>query len=77
MRRGPSVACSGVISRAELTRALWGTDATDSNTLTVHIRRVRMKLRQEAASCCTMDAIRGLGYRLECSTARTPASWDA
>ncbi|WP_079169109.1 MULTISPECIES: response regulator transcription factor [unclassified Streptomyces] len=62
-----------VISRAELTRALWGTDALDSNTLTVHIRRVRMKLRDEAGSCCTIDAIRGLGYRLECSTDRTPA----
>ncbi|MET9953645.1 response regulator transcription factor [Streptomyces sp. NPDC006339] len=66
-----------VISRAELTRALWGTDAPDSNTLTVHIRRVRMKLREEAGSCCTIDAIRGLGYRLECSTARTPASSGA
>lgn len=56
-----------VISRRELTQALWGTDNLDSNTLTVHIRRVRNKLRDESGSCCTIDAIRGMGYRLECS----------
>ncbi|MFD7407968.1 winged-helix domain-containing protein [Streptomyces sp. NPDC059866] len=55
-----------VISRRELTQALWGTDALDSNTLTVHVRRVRNKLRDEVGSCCTIDAIRGMGYRLEC-----------
>ncbi|MGC9542483.1 winged helix-turn-helix transcriptional regulator [Streptomyces sp. UG1] len=58
-----------VISRSELTQALWGTDTLDSNTLTVHIRRVRNKLRDEAGSRCTIDAIdaiRGMGYRLEC-----------
>ncbi|MET9817225.1 MULTISPECIES: response regulator transcription factor [unclassified Streptomyces] len=57
-----------VISRAELTKALWGTEELPSNTLTVHIRRVRNKLRDEAGSCCTIDAIRGMGYRLECSS---------
>ncbi|MFG2025002.1 winged-helix domain-containing protein [Streptomyces sp. NPDC048825] len=59
---------SRVVSRAELTRALWGTDSLDSNTLTVHIRRVRNKLREDGKSCCTIDAIRGMGYRLECGT---------
>ncbi|MBZ9645008.1 response regulator transcription factor [Streptomyces sp. PSKA30] len=57
-----------VISRRELTRALWGVDSLDSNTLTVHIRRVRNKLRDDGESCCTLDAIRGLGYRLECDS---------
>jgi DNA-binding response OmpR family regulator len=57
-----------VISRQELTRALWGTDSLDSNTLTVHIRRVRHRLREEGESCCTIDAIRGMGYRLECGS---------
>ncbi|MGY0067970.1 winged helix-turn-helix transcriptional regulator [Streptomyces sp. QTS137] len=57
-----------VISRRELTRALWGTEAPDSNTLTVHVRRVRHKLRVEGESCCTIDAIRGMGYRLECGS---------
>ncbi|MGW0821354.1 winged helix-turn-helix transcriptional regulator [Streptomyces sp. NPDC002845] len=58
---------SKVVSRAELTRALWGTESLDSNTLTVHVRRVRNKLRDEAGSCVTIDAIRGMGYRLECA----------
>ncbi|WP_338145798.1 response regulator transcription factor [Streptomyces scabichelini] len=59
---------SRVVSRAELTRAVWGTDSLDSNTLTVHIRRVRNRLREDGKSCCTIDAIRGLGYRLECGS---------
>ncbi|UPT43246.1 MULTISPECIES: response regulator transcription factor [Streptomyces] len=62
---------SRVISRRELTQALWGSDALDSNTLTVHVRRVRNKLRDTAGSCCTIDAIRGMGYRLECTTTAT------
>ncbi|MFD0302624.1 winged-helix domain-containing protein [Streptomyces sp. NPDC127123] len=57
-----------VITRRELTRALWGTETPESNTLTVHVRRVRHKLRQEGESCCTIDAIRGMGYRLECGS---------
>ncbi|WP_308010971.1 response regulator transcription factor [Streptomyces sp. AC495_CC817] len=57
-----------LISRSELIQALWGTDSLESNTLTVHVRRVRNKLRDEGQSCCTIDAIRGMGYRLECGS---------
>ncbi|MDK1342046.1 response regulator transcription factor [Streptomyces sp. 378] len=63
-----------VISRRELTQALWGTDSLDSNTLTVHIRRVRNKLRDEGESRCTIDAIRGMGYRFECSSSCSRAA---
>ncbi|MFC9245703.1 response regulator transcription factor [Streptomyces sp. NPDC057136] len=65
-----------VISRGELTQALWGAEVLDSNTLTVHVRRVRNRLRNESGSCCTIDAIRGMGYRLECSpvTTSSPSS---
>lgn len=63
-----------VIGRRELTQALWGVDSLESNTLTVHVRRVRNKLRDEARSCCTIDSIRGIGYRLECGPGgRAPA----
>ncbi|MFF8843419.1 response regulator transcription factor [Streptomyces sp. NPDC015127] len=57
-----------LVSRSELTRALWGTESLDSNTLTVHVRRVRNRLREGPGSCCTIDAIRGMGYRLECGS---------
>ncbi|MEW2247896.1 response regulator transcription factor [Streptomyces sp. NPDC006975] len=63
-----------VISRQELTRALWGTDSLNSNTLTVHVRRVRDRLREEGESCCTIDAIRGMGYRLECGSSCSSTS---
>ncbi|MEW2630287.1 response regulator transcription factor [Streptomyces sp. NPDC048389] len=65
-----------LVSRSELTQALWGTDNLDSNTLTVHVRRVRNRLREGVGSCCTIDAIRGMGYRLECSTS-SPAGAQA
>nr|WP_024126412.1 MULTISPECIES: response regulator transcription factor [unclassified Streptomyces]AHE39031.1 Putative response regulator [Streptomyces sp. FR1]AHE39556.1 Putative response regulator [Streptomyces sp. F2]AHE40271.1 Putative response regulator [Streptomyces sp. F12] len=63
-----------LVSRSELTQALWGTDNLDSNTLTVHVRRVRNRLREGAGSCCTIDAIRGMGYRLECSPSARAAA---
>ncbi|MFI1952640.1 winged-helix domain-containing protein [Streptomyces xinghaiensis] len=63
-----------LVSRSELTQALWGTDNLESNTLTVHIRRVRNRLREGAGSCCTIDAIRGMGYRLECRSSCHPGS---
>ncbi|GAB2883137.1 two-component system response regulator MtrA [Streptomyces deserti] len=65
-----------VISRAELTQALWGSEKLDSNTLTVHIRRVRNKI-QEAGGCCTIGAIRGMGYRFECSPTGTTGAQGA
>ncbi|MFD7298361.1 winged-helix domain-containing protein [Streptomyces sp. NPDC059897] len=58
-----------VVTRQELVRALWGTETLDSNTLTVHVRRIRVKLRDEGGSCCTIEAIRGMGYRMDCGPA--------
>ncbi|WP_329553661.1 response regulator transcription factor [Streptomyces sp. NBC_00696] len=66
-----------VITRRELTEALWGTEKLDSNTLTVHVKRVRKKLQEVGGSCCTIDAIRGIGYRLECSSAGPAGSRPA
>ncbi|MGW8884600.1 response regulator transcription factor [Streptomyces sp. NPDC055749] len=66
-----------VISRGELTQALWGAEVLDSNTLTVHVRRVRNRLRSESGSSCTIDAVRGLGYRLECSPVTTGSAYPA
>ncbi|MEU9283052.1 response regulator transcription factor [Streptomyces sp. NPDC048342] len=68
---------SRVVSRNELTRALWGSDSLDSNTLSVHIGRVRQRLREDGESCCTIDAIRGLGYRLECGSSCSSKSQTA
>lgn len=55
-----------MVTRAELTKALWGVKELDSNSLTVHVRRVRNRLKEGSGTCCTIDAIRGMGYRLEC-----------
>jgi DNA-binding response OmpR family regulator len=55
-----------VVSRQQILRELWGGEHTDTNTLTVHIKRLRERIRAVEGSCCTIDTVRGLGYRLEC-----------
>nr|WP_240929731.1 response regulator transcription factor [Streptomyces coryli] len=60
-----------VVTRLELTKAIWGVDHLESNSLTVHIRRIRRKVQEEGGSTCTIDAIRGVGYRLDCRRQNT------
>ncbi|MEV8018008.1 response regulator transcription factor [Streptomyces sp. NPDC086554] len=56
-----------VLSRESLLDQVWGSSyVPESNTLSVHIGRLRKRLAQPPASCCTIDAVRGLGYRLTC-----------
>lgn len=55
-----------VVSRTQVLRELWGSEVTDTNTLTVHVKRLRAKLATVDSCCCTIDTIRGMGYRLEC-----------
>ncbi|MEU7579772.1 response regulator transcription factor [Streptomyces sp. NPDC041068] len=56
-----------VVSREALLDQVWGSShVPESNTLSVHIGRLRKRLAQPPASCCTIDAVRGLGYRLVC-----------
>ncbi|MDK1472249.1 response regulator transcription factor [Streptomyces sp. 549] len=58
-----------VVPRKQILQDLWGTEVTDTNTLTVHVKRLRAKLAAVEGSCCTIDTVRGLGYRLECPEA--------
>jgi DNA-binding response OmpR family regulator len=54
-----------VVSRAELVRAIWGhDDPVLAETLGVHARRLRAKLRQEDAVAPSIVAVRGVGYRI-------------
>lgn len=55
-----------VVPHEELLREVWGQKETASNSLTVHIRRVRSRLSEGAGSCCTIDTVRGIGYQLVC-----------
>lgn len=57
-----------VVGRRQILRELWGDELTDTNTLTVHIKRLREKIGSVPGSCCTIDTVRGLGYRLSRSS---------
>jgi DNA-binding response OmpR family regulator len=53
-----------VFSREHLFDKLWGWDATgDHNTVTVHIRKIREKIEQNASSPQFIETIWGAGYR--------------
>ncbi|MBW0105864.1 response regulator transcription factor [Pseudonocardia sp. KRD291] len=54
-----------VVSRRELITALWGADdARSSNSLAVHILRLRRRLGGDDSQAQWIEAIRGLGYQL-------------
>ena len=62
-----------VMTPHELLTAAWGPDyARDSNTLPVHILRLRTKLERQSGSSQHIRTIRGLGYIFD--TAPTQAS---
>ncbi|UGQ10479.1 response regulator transcription factor [Yinghuangia sp. ASG 101] len=56
-----------VVSRDRIAREIWGSaQMPDPNTVSVHMTRLRRRLAEPPASCCRIDTVRGLGYRLLC-----------
>ncbi len=57
-----------VMTRADLLREVWGSspDWQDPGTVTVHIRRIRQIIEQEAANPAHVLTVYGVGYRFEC-----------
>ncbi|WP_148262407.1 response regulator transcription factor [Hoyosella subflava] len=58
-----------VVSRQELIDAAWHGSATHSNTLTVHIARLRRRLGDDEANPQWIRAIRGFGYQFRAPSA--------
>ena len=53
-----------VFSRDQLMSSVWGYEtAVDTGTVTVHIRRLRAKIEQDAANPRRLETIWGVGYR--------------
>lgn len=53
-----------VVSRSEVVRAIWGVEGVrGSNTLNVHIMRLRRRLHDDDTNPRWIQAIRGLGYQ--------------
>jgi DNA-binding response OmpR family regulator len=54
-----------VLSRDQLLERVWGyEDAGDGRTVDAHIRRLRMKIEDDAAAPHYVQTVRGLGYKL-------------
>jgi DNA-binding response OmpR family regulator len=52
-----------VVPRESLLELVWGTSQMDSNTLAVHIRRLRRRLGDTAETPWSIESVRGVGYR--------------
>jgi DNA-binding response OmpR family regulator len=53
-----------ILSHRRIHRLLWNADGVPSNTLSVHIKRLRSRLGQNPGDP-VITSVRGLGYRLE------------
>ena len=54
-----------VFSRDQLMHRVWGySSALDTGTVTVHVRRLREKLEDDASSPSLLQTVWGVGYRL-------------
>ncbi|MFJ3906325.1 response regulator transcription factor [Streptomyces sp. NPDC090025] len=51
--------------REDLMRRVWGWDFGDLSTVTVHVRRLRAKIEQDAARPRLIQTVWGVGYRFE------------
>lgn len=57
-----------ILSRANITQHVWkNTYKSDSNIIDVYIKRIRMKIEEEGSQP-TIQAVRGVGYRLRDTT---------
>ncbi len=55
-----------VLTRGQLIDRVWGSDYFgDTKTLDVHIKRIRVRIADDAAGPRLLQTVRGLGYRLE------------
>jgi DNA-binding response OmpR family regulator len=61
-----------VVARETLLNRVWGTPATDTNTLAVHVRRLRRRLGDSAAEPTLIESIRGVGYRFRLPVGNSP-----
>lgn len=52
------------LSREQLLCDVWGYDEGGLDTVTVHVRRLRMKIEQDPSRPTRLQTVRGVGYRL-------------
>ncbi len=62
------------LTRERLLADVWGYDVGGLDTVTVHVRRLRMKIEVDPSRPVLLRTIWGIGYRLEAGTDATPAS---
>ncbi|MDT9688974.1 response regulator transcription factor [Streptomyces sp. P9(2023)] len=65
-----------VCDRERLMREVWGWDFGDLSTVTVHVRRLRGKIEEDAARPLLIQTVWGVGYRFE-ADGRRPEDGEA
>jgi DNA-binding response OmpR family regulator len=57
--------CGAILSRDQLLERVWGHESVgDGRTVDAHVRRLRMKIEEDASSPRLLQTVRGLGYKL-------------
>jgi len=54
-----------VVTRRQINQLVWSRGGGNSNTLSVHIRRIRKRLGEAAGAGPIIMSVRGMGYRLD------------
>ncbi|MBC6458591.1 response regulator transcription factor [Actinomadura sp. HBU206391] len=55
-----------VVARRQIQTHVWRTDTANTNTISVHIRRLRERLGDDPENPTIILTVRGVGYRLAC-----------
>ncbi|TMQ92219.1 response regulator transcription factor [Actinomadura soli] len=66
-----------VISRSQIQAHVWRSDKLNTNTINVHIRRLREKLGDDPDNPNIILTVRGVGYRLTTDTQDNPHNQDS
>jgi DNA-binding response OmpR family regulator len=62
-----------VVTREALLERVWGDPATETNTLAVHVRRLRRRLGDAGETARLIESVRGVGYRFRIPEPGGPA----
>lgn len=65
-----------VLRRERLLADVWGFDVGSLDTVTVHVRRLRMKVEQDVARPRLLQTVWGVGYRLGRTSREDGAAYD-
>lgn len=66
--RALMLADSRTVPTRHLSALMFGSAYRETERVAAHVRRLRRRLAEEQVDCCSLDTVRGMGYRLTWAT---------